>query len=395
MRKLFSILFLVVLLTIGIAQGARAQKIIIAGPYPGGTWAELYDINNAGVAMGWGDVPGGDIRMIAVSLADPNHPKWFDSGVSSIEPWCCEGGGISSTGVIVGHIQDANGEARAYAWRWTASGPVGVDLGTLPNDNGSAAIAINNSGTLIVGNSYRWNADQTSWWATPVAWTPAIQWHNGKPTVSWVIHGLPTGGLEQSGAVFENTVLNNWSGWGVNDLGQIVGDAWSDAYDEIAVIWNPKLDGKGWQIQQLPHQASSPAPADFVYTEALSINNLGEISGDVSSDYWNTQPAVVWKRTSPMTSVWTLTVLATLSGTQTGSNVAYGINDQGNVLGVSMDANGNEFATLWRTKAHSNPFVIGFPGDYSRAMQENIFGLVVGRYSYGGGPVQAAVVAIH
>ncbi|HUJ32105.1 MAG TPA: hypothetical protein VLY23_12545 [Candidatus Acidoferrum sp.] len=393
MRKLFSISFSAMLLTIGIAQGTWAQRIIVAGPYPGGTWAELHDINDSGVAVGWGDVPGGDIRMIGVSLSDPNHPRWFESGVSSNEPWCCEGGGIAATGLIVGHVQDANGEARAYAWM--VGDHKGIDLGTLVGDNGSAAIAVNNSGTLIVGNSYRWNADQTSWWATPVAWTPVIKWHNGRPTVSWVIHALPTGGLEQSGAVFENTVLNNWSGWGVNDLGQIVGDGWSDAYDEIAVFWNPAQGGKGWQIRQLPHQSSSPAPADFVYTEALSINNLGEISGDVSSDYWNTQLAVVWKNASQTKSVWTLTPLATLSGTQIGASVAYGINDRGNVLGVSMDANGNELATLWRAKDPGTPTIIGFPGDYSRAMQENIFGIVVGRYSYGGGPVQAAAVGIH
>lgn len=395
MRRSFMILFSAALLLIGSAQGAWAQKTLVAGPYPGGTWAGLNDVNEFGVAMGWGDVPGGDIQMIAVSLADPHHPKWFDSGVSSMDPWCCEGGGISNTGLIAGHVADANGEARAYAWSWTASGPVGVDLGTLPNDDGSAAIAINNSGTLIVGNSYRWNVDQTSWWATPVAWTPATQWHNGKATVGWVIHALPTGGLEQSGAVFKNTVLNNWSGWGVNDLGQIVGDGWSDSGDEIAVIWNPRQDGKSWQVQQLPHQSSSRTPADFPWTEALSINNLGEISGDMSSDYWNTALPALWLMASPNAHTWKLVELATFSETPTGWNMAEGINDLGDIAGYSTGANGNSLATRWTTSNPTRLMVLSFPGDWSVAHQVNNHGIVVGVYGIGDGPQQAAAIVIH
>ena len=95
-----------------------------------------------------------------------------------------------------------------------------------------------------------------------------------------MIQKLPTGGLEKPGKVFKGVILNNWSGWGVNDFGQIVGDAWSDNFDEIAVVWNPAAGGREWKVQQLPHRSSYPIVATHKYTEALAINNRGEDQGD-------------------------------------------------------------------------------------------------------------------
>ena len=193
--------------------------------------------------------------------------------------------------------------------------------------------------------------------------------------------------------------MNNWSGFGVNDLGQIVGDGWSDNFDEIAVVWNP-IDGRGWEIQQLPHKSSFPIVYDHKYTEALSINNQSEIVGDANlGDGWcvgdvcTTLPAL-WKMESPTAHVWKLTELTTLSGTRTGWDVAWGINDLGDVVGVSNDADGNWLATRWTTSNPVNPRVIGFPGDWSQAYQVNNFGIVVGEYGVGNGPQQAVAVPI-
>ncbi len=400
MHKLSSILFAAALLLIGSAQGARAQKAKVydLGHYSKGTWAELQGINDFGVAVGWGDVEDGDTRMIGVPLLGPGAGNWFQSGVSSNESWCCEGGGIAITGWVAGHIADANGEARAYVWR--LGDHMGIDLGTLPGDDGSAAIAINNSGTLIVGNSYRWNADKTSWWATPVVWIAETDWRYPRST-TWKIHKLSTGGLEREGKVFKNVIINNWSGWSVNDLGQIVGDGWSDAYDEIAVVWNPIQNGKDWQVQQLPHQTSFPGVYDHRYTEALSINNRGEITGDANiGDGWcvddvcTTLPAL-WKLDSPSAHTWKLIELTPLSGTRTGWDIAWGINDLGDIVGVSNDADGNSLATRWTTSNPTKPKVLGFPGAWSQAFQVNNLGIAVGEYGVGDGPQQAAAVAIH
>ncbi len=148
MRKLFNILFSSVLLLIVSGQRTWAQNV---GQYPFGTWASLYDVNDSGVAMGWGDV-NGDIQIVGVSLFGPNAGKWFGTGVSSNDDWNGEGGGIASNGMIVASITGNNGYARAYAW--TAGGRDGIDLGTLRGDSGSVAIAVNRGGTLIVGLSY-------------------------------------------------------------------------------------------------------------------------------------------------------------------------------------------------------------------------------------------------
>ena len=364
-----------------------------------GTWAELHGVNDFGVAVGWGDVPSGDTRMVGVPIFGPGAGNWFDSGVSSDEFWSGEGVQIANTGLVAGHITGANGDARAYAWIPGHSG--GFDLGTLQGDSGSVALAINNSGTLIVGGSYHW-LNEDSWWLTPVAWTPKVEWHNGRPVITWVIHKLPTGGLEKPGKVFKGVILNNWSGWGVNDFGQIVGDAWSDNYDEIAVVWNPAAGGQEWKVQQLPHRSSYPIVATHKYTEALAINNRGEIAGDInlgdgwcdSNDVCTALPAL-WKPAASGSPAWKLTELATLSGTETGWNIAWSINQNGDIVGVSNDANGNSLATHWLTRDPGNPQALGFPGDWSTAIGVNNFGIAVGTYGIGDNPEQAVAVAIH
>jgi uncharacterized membrane protein len=224
-------------------------------------------------------------------------------------------------------------------------------------------------------------------------WTPKFEWHKGQQSLTWEIHALPMGGFQQKGKVFENVILNNWGCWGVNDLGQIVGDAWSDNFDEMAVIWTPNLKG-GWKIQRLPHQS---AVVDYAYTEALAINNRGEIVGD----YWGctadgcTALPALWKVKDCGVRNGGLTVLATLSGLPQGWNVAWGINDIGDVVGVSNDADGSWLGTRWKTKDPSTAMVLGFPGDWSVGYAVNNFGIAVGTYGIGADPQQAAAVAIH
>jgi len=366
------------------------------GAYPGGTTAALQSINNFGVAMGWGDVPiegGTEVRMIGVPLFGFNAGQWFESGVSS-EDWTGEGGGISDTGMIAGNIMGANGWPEAYAW---TPNHFGFHLGRYSDDDGSVAIAINHSGMLIVGNSGKLLEDQVTMRVTPLVWTSKVVWNEGRPTLSWDMHALPTGGWEKPGAVFPGVTLNFWGGWGVNDLGQIAGDGWTSDengnYWEIAVVWTPTARG-GWRIQRLSDQSNI---AHNQYTEALAINNRGEIVGD----YWGcteeacTALPALWKVNATGARVGKLTVLGTLSGAQQGWNVAWGINDLGDVVGVSNDASGNWLATHWKTKYPSTATVLGFPGDWSVGFGVNNFGIAVGTYGVGEAPEQAVAVLIH
>ena len=212
-----------------VATACDKSRTWDLGVYPGGTTATLQSINDFGVAIGWGDVPiegGTETRMIGVPLFGFNAGQWFESGVSS-KDWTGEAGGISNTGIIVGNIMGANGRPEAYAW---APNHAGFHLGRYADDVGSIAIAISRSGAFIVGYSTKVLEDGTMR-ITPLVWTSKVIWKDGRPTLSWKMHALPTSGLEKPGAVFEGITLNFWGGWGVNDLGQIAGDGWASNPD--------------------------------------------------------------------------------------------------------------------------------------------------------------------
>ena len=387
MRKPLGIAFSAALLLIGSAQLSWAQNVKVwdLGHYRGGTWAGLQGINDFGVAMGWGDVPvegGTETRMIGVPLFGINAGQWFQSGVTAGENDLGEAGGISNTGIIVGNIMDSNGWPEAYAW--TPNHP-GVRLGKYSDDDGSIAIAINHSGTLIVGNSGKLLPDGTIR-GTPLVWTSEVIWKNGQPTLSWELHALPTGGLEKLGAVFDGIALNAWGGWGVNDLGQIAGDGWtsneSGEYWEIAVVWTPIKGGKEWEIQRLPMADG------FAYNEALAINDLGEIVGDV----WESNAFPALYKQDPRNKTWSVKVLPTTPNLDYGWSVAWGINDLGDVVGYCTDENWIAKATRWNS--HDLTFVmsLGFPGDTSAAYGVNSLGIAVGVYGIGSNPEQAAAV---
>jgi uncharacterized membrane protein len=385
MRRSFSIMFWAILLLIGSAQPtwAQKQKVWELGTYPGGTWAELHGINDTGVAVGSGDVAG-DLRMIGVPLFGPNAGNWFESGVSSgavgeLLP------AISYTGMIAGAITGDNGYPEAYAW---LPNHAGFHLGTLPDDDWSLAYAINHQGTFIVGQSFHGLPGFTSTTGRAVVWTRRVDWTHGRPTLAWDIHALPTNGLEQPGAVFEGVTLRLWGAWGVNDSGQIAGDAYQ--YDpvlnewwEIAVVWNRTKNGSGWELQRLP------MAADFLYNEALSINNRGEIVGDVWD--WRAAPAL-WKNQG---KTWKLTVMPTLNPTPMW-DVAWSINDPGDVVGTCYDADWVPHATRWNAHAPLSPAqALGFPGDWSVAYGVNSSGIAVGGYRIADDPEQAVAMKLH
>jgi probable HAF family extracellular repeat protein len=369
------------------ATQAHHVRVYDLGHYPDGTWAEPRGINGFGVVVGIGDILGGYTRQIGVPLFGPQAGQWFDLGSFGGEDttgWIAEGGGVTDTGMIVGSAGTEEGYTHAFAW--TPEVGAKVDLGTLPSDPGSVAIAVNKIGTLVVGVSY--NDLQ----ATAVVWTPEVVWKQGQPTTTWEIQKLPTGGLEQPGKVFEGVTLDWWGGWAVNDSGQIVGDAWSDNYDEIAVIWNPRPGGKGWKIMQLPHHPDDRSAPNYRYTEALDINESGEIVGDLGWENWPTAIPALWKTESPRGKTWKLTVLPTLSGLLQGWNVAWGINDLGDIVGVSNDADGNWFAARWSTRKTNFVRVLGFPGTWSEAFKVNNNRIAAG--AYGSDSIQEDVAAV-
>jgi probable HAF family extracellular repeat protein len=137
---------------------------------------------------------------------------------------------------------------------------------------------------------------------------------------------------------------NSSSSAGINSSGQIAGnDGWS------AIIWN------------------SDGTATYLGRAVLTgINDSDQVTGTLGED-----PAR-WTGTTP-------TVLGTLEG---GFARTTGINNAGQVVGYSVNSNGNAHATLWND---IEAIDLGGLGGASYALGINSDGDIVGQANYAGG----------
>jgi len=376
-------------------QGIQAQtaKFTDLKHYPGGTWAELWGVSKAGVLVGTGDIPSGYARPIGVPLYGPQAKKWFDLGTlggDRVDSVMCMA--IADTGMIVGHSAISDNET-IHGFVWTAATGM-VDLGTL-KDIGyaghtySLAWGTNRSGTLIAG----WSSNGldpnnlvngTAEDALPVVWTPKVTWNSGQWKTTWQIHKLDTSGFHH---------FHYWAAMVPNDNGQIIGVATAPDGTLAGVVWNPVNGGNDWKIQQLPATQgySSVWPSD--------INNEGEIVGDVLNGNgfpysWTDEFPAYWRPTDHSGLNFSVTILPTLGGYLSGIGDAEGINDVGDIVGGSTDADGNYYASAWRTKDLDDlPGLLPSPshsGSWSWANRVNNYGVAVGSYGNDDVPENAA-----
>jgi probable HAF family extracellular repeat protein len=167
---------------------------------------------------------------------------------------------------------------------------------------------------------------------------------------------------------------NNGSAFGVNDRGQVVGIAETATVDSNcvapqvldfkAVVWSPWTQ----QIEELPAY-----PGDSI-SAAIAINDNGQAVG-ASGSCAPTSPAIgvhalLWQNGA-------FTYVGSLGGTF--SNVAYDINNRGQVVGVSgLSGDFTAHAFLWENGAISDLGTL--PGDFfSAAFAINNAGQVVGQ----------------
>jgi probable HAF family extracellular repeat protein len=348
--------------TVGQSVDAAANpedsaKIWELATYPGGTWFASWRLNDLGVIVGRGDVPPigsggvGYTHTLAVALSGPDAGKWIDLGtLGGEEPmgWEEPNNDVSNTGLVVSRSTAPDGQVHGVAW---TKGTGMVDLGTLADTgepqyasyNSSFAAGTNKFGTLIVGQS--WDGVDGNQGA-PVVWTPSNVWMNGKFITKWEIHKLDTTAFSD---------LTGFVAWGVNDYGQITGTGWnSDFTIIIGALWNPRADGKGWDLITLP-----PSPA-LPSAQTYGINNRGEIVGVANSADQSIWLPRLWKPLDRKRTTYSQPVELPLPKGFTGCECV-GINELGDLVGDCWNDR-KDLPTRWTTEDLNFAEIIKFPG---------------------------------
>jgi probable HAF family extracellular repeat protein len=275
---------------------------------------------------------------------------------------------INDSGWVAGY-SNVSGNRTEHGFLWI-DGKI-TDLGTLGGPNSSVGFPVKNAEGILVGFSQTASAD------------PLHEGWNYSCTVSG--HLCQGKNLITLGFVWQNGSMkplppfsggNISEAFGANNSGQIVGIAetgYADptcmrpqVLDYIAVIWGPDSS----------MQALNPYGNDQI-SAAVAINSNGQVVGG-SGPCAPLSPsigahAVLWQSGSS-----TATDLGSLGGTT--NNVAFGINGEGQIVGISgLVGNTAARAFLWQDGGPMQDLGT-LPGDVlSIAYSINDTGQVVGQ----------------
>ena len=359
---------------IAVANPAHHGKVWDLGTYNNGAWVWPSGTNDFGVVVGFGDDGNGNQHPLAVPLFGPHAGQWFDLLTLGGEVTYFDEpvNQIADTGLVVGYSAKSDGYVHGFAW--TEKSEM-VDLGTLadigyPAYNSSYGTDVNKLGTVIVG----WSGIETSCiflcaplppegYTLPVVWTPKMEWKPEGMSTTWKIQKLSTKGYED---------FTYWAAYKLNDVGQITGFVSNNDYSvTVAILWNPRSDGKGWK-DPMP----LPVPDSMFYTP-FAINDRGEIAGAVSTPDGIWLPRL-WKPLNQARTKYTKPIaLATPEGFSNGW--VSGINNLGDMVGELWGDAGDQ-AIRWTTWDSTFAEVIGFPGDGSSAASVSDTRIAVGMY---------------
>jgi probable HAF family extracellular repeat protein len=296
------------------------------GTLEGGTFSQPFSINRYGLVSGSSTLPDGTqhaalwleelkVDIGVPGLGGPNSIAFGDN-----ERFQSAGEAETSTPDPKG--EDFCGFAThltCLPFLWQDGGM--IQLPTLGGNNGTA-MAISNRGEVA---GFAENS-------TPDPGCPAPQVLHFKPVV-WekgVIHKLPTFGGDPDGVAQE-----------INDKGEVVGGSGTCAtfnpnlfFNLVpvhALLWEK---GKATDLGNLGGKTGQAGG-----NIALDINIQGQVVGNSDLPGDTTFHAFLWTRRTGMQD------LGTLSGDVASLSIS--INDDGSVVGASLDANFNPRAFLW------------------------------------------------
>ncbi len=263
--------------TTTVTNGYILQPAVLSDlgtPYPGDALTRLLSfgnlcsehdsaaiaISNANHVVGWADFPGGAIHAFIVTAGSGSWSLVEDGDLGTIDgnATVSSATAVNDSGIVTGYsyVDPVNngGEAAFHAFRVVPSG------GAWFQDDGSGGNALmEDLGTL--GGTNSWgrginNAGQIVGEAsTADGDTHAFLWQSG------VMIDLGTLGGENSSAS------------GINDDGDIVGWAEDENGERRAVMW---VNGEIFDLNEMLLPTASPA---ITMAEARDINNSGQIAG--------------------------------------------------------------------------------------------------------------------
>ena len=243
---------------------------------------------------------------------------------------------INDAGQVVGNSTDSSGNSHAFFW--TSSGGM-LDLGVLPGDVNSQAVALNDAGQVVGINT---DYSRSFFWTSSGGMQDLGTLPGYDVTAARSINGsgqIVGYSIEHSPSFNQHAVLWTSSG-GMQDLGVLPGNLWSHA---TAINDAGQVVGQNQDFNQNSHPffwTNTGGMIDLGFLGdlpcwAVAINDGGQVAGGGEED------AFFWTASGGMLD------LGKLPGYVNGMAVA--INDLGQVVGNSTNSfdstNGRAF--LW------------------------------------------------
>jgi probable HAF family extracellular repeat protein len=232
---------------------------------------------------------------------------------------------INNRGQVVGWADDSTTSYYSNAFFWPGNGSPIQNLGTLDGQitSVSSAVAINNNG-WVVGSSDNGNATDGFLW-TGSGTIQNIGTLGGDTTYAIGINdaGTVVGASQVANGAYNGFTYSNGV---MTNTGTLANIAIND-YGQIAASYSSGIGFEQAYFVNASGQAQSVGSFGGTVTQPDGINNTGEIAGFATT--------VAGYKNAFLYSGGVLTDLGTLDGMD--SSDAFGINDNGQVVGESYD----------------------------------------------------------